>query len=104
MFFSFVFEDGHLKDLKKYPQASYRLVNKISVFSRSSIEELITNGKENGITKITDVNIYKKLKIDTTLTIYKFRVSNKIRCYCTRNLASPNTLNLIFVDVNHKGG
>lgn len=101
MFFSISFEDKHLKNLKKHPDLFYRLVNKLSVFSSSSIDKLITCGKENGITKITSDSIYKQLKIDDALTVYKFRVSDKIRCYCHKNIASPNTLNLIYIDVNH---
>jgi len=101
MFFSFVFTDKHLKNLKKQPDIFYKLVSKLSIFSRFSIDELITSGKENGITKITDSNTYKKLNTDTTIIIYKFRLSDKIRCYCTKNLESPDTLNLIFIDVNH---
>jgi hypothetical protein len=101
MFFSFSFSERHLKELKKHNEVFYKLCCKLSIFSQSSIEELITNGKENGITKITERNIYKTLQVDTTITLYKFRISNKIRCYCKRNLESSNTLDLIFIDANH---
>lgn len=101
MLFAFNFSDKHLKELKKHNEVFYKLCCKLSVFSQSSIEELITYGKENGITKITDRSIYKALQVDTTITLYKFRISDKIRCYCKRNLESSNTLDLIFIDVNH---
>ena len=102
MFFSFVFKDKHLKNLKKHPDIFYKLVNKLSIFSSSSIDELITLGKENGLAKITDKKTYKKLNIDTTILVYKFRLSNKIRGYCSKNLESPDTLNLFFIDANHE--
>ena len=102
MFFSFVFTDKHLKNLKKHPDTFYKLVNKLSIFSIASIDELITLGKENGLAKITDKNTYKKLNIDTTIIVYKFRLSNKVRCYCSKNFESPDTLNLFFIDINHE--
>jgi len=69
MFFSFSFSERHLKELKKHNEVFYKLCSKLSIFSQSSIEELITYGKENGITKITDRSIYKALQVDTIKTL-----------------------------------
>lgn len=101
MFFAFNFSDKHLKGVKKHNEVFYKLCCKLSIFSQLSFDKLVTDGKEKGIAKITDNNIYKMLKIDKTITLYKFRVSDKIRCYCKRNLESPETLDLIFIDTNH---
>ena len=101
MFFDVSLSDKHLKGLKKNSDVFYLLISKMAVFSTLSFERLITIGKENGLAKITDLKIHKNLQVDTELDLYKFRISRKYRCYCTRNLHSNNVLNLVFIDVHH---
>lgn len=104
MFFSIKFYQKHLKELKKHPQILYKLTSKLYIFSNQSFADLITQGKENGIAKVTDLNIHKKLKIDIELELYKFRLSQDIRCYATKNIVSSTeagVLDLVFIDVNH---
>lgn len=102
MFFEFSFSTKHLKELKKNPDALYKLVGKLVTFSALSFAELVTTGKENGLSKVSGTKIHKKLNIDTQLDVYKFRLSNKYRCYCTKHLILVNVMNLHFLDIHHQ--
>lgn len=102
MFFEFSFSDKHLKELKKNQEVLYKLTTKLVKFSTLSFEELVTLGKEKGIVKVSNSTIHKKINIDSQLDLYKFRLSKKSRCYCTRNLFLSKAMRLVFIDINHR--
>ncbi len=67
-----------------------------------SFNQLLSMGRENGIEIINDKQVYKKLSIIED-TIYKFRLSQSIRCYCIQSTEPDvSALEIIHIDTQHK--
>lgn len=103
MLFCINLSSKELKKIKKADNAvSYKLISKLSSWHSLSFNQLLSIGRENGIEIIDDKQVYKKLSIIED-TIYKFRLSQSIRCYCIQSTEHDiPVLEIIHIDTQHK--
>lgn len=103
MLFCINLSSKELKRLKKADNAvSYKLISKLSSWYELSFNGLLARGAENGIKRIDDKKVNEKLGIIED-TIYKFRLSQSIRCYCIQSTESEiPVLEIIYIDTQHK--
>lgn len=103
MLFSINLSNKELKKLKKADSVvSYKLISKLSNWYSLSFEQLLSMGRENGIERVDDKKVYKNLSIIED-TIYKFRLSQSIRCYCIQSIEfDVPSLEIIHIDTQHK--
>ena len=81
---------------------SYKLISKLSNWYDFSFQQLMAMGHENGIQRIDDINVNKKLGVIED-TVYKFRLSKSIRCYCIQSTEHDiPVLEIIHIDTQHK--
>lgn len=103
MLFCINLSSKELKRLKKADTSvSYKLISKLSSWYTLSFNQLLSIGRENGIERIDDKKVYIKLGIIED-TIYKFRISQSVRCYCIQSTESDiPVLEIIHIDTQHK--
>lgn len=101
MFFKIELSNKELQSLKEEKTLLYKLFSKFAHWRNKSFEDLLSLGKKNGLVRITDKKVYKKLNINED-TIYKFRLSDKYRCYCIQSINTKiSALEIIFIDTKH---